>query len=141
MIDEGVHTFTYSLYADEMLQLPDAAYRLDELYSDKINFNGRPLHVSRFPEEVRAIMNISPRIMGPDGDITYLLAEKLNATLIIHSPPDKLEYGNSTSAHNASGSLGQVMRREVDISLSFAFHAIRFISWDIVEIVVTLLNP
>lgn len=122
MIDGGgVRAFTYSPYADEIIQLPDDAFRLDELFSNKINFNGRPLHVSMFSEEVRAIMNVSPRIMGPDGDMAYLLAEYLNATLIVQSPPDKLEYGNPTSAHNASGSLGQVVRQEVDISLNSRF--------------------
>lgn len=121
MDDGAVRTFTYSPYADEMIQLSDDAYRLHELFSDKINFNRRPLHVSLFPEEVRAIMNVSPKITGPDADFAYLLAENLNGTLIVHSPPDALEYGNPTSAHNASGSLGQVMRREVDISLNSRF--------------------
>lgn len=121
MVNGGVQAFTYSHYTDELIQLPDEAYRLDDLFSDEINFNGRPLHVSLFSEEVRAIKNISLKTMGPDGDIAYLLADKLNATLIVHSPPDTLEYGNPTSAHNASGSLGQVLRHEVDISLNSRF--------------------
>lgn len=122
MIDGGeVRAFTYAPYADKIMQLPDEALLLDELFSDKINFNGRQLHVSMFSEEVRAIMNVSPRIMGPDGDMAYVLAEQLNATLIVQIPPDKLEYGNPTTAHNASGSLGQVVRQEVDISLNSRF--------------------
>lgn len=122
-VDDGVQAFAYSPYTDKMIQLPADAYRLDELFTDKIDFNGRPLHVSLFSEEVRAQKksNGSQQIVGPDGDIAYLLADNLNATLMLQSPPDKLEYGNPTSAHNGSGSLGQVVRREVDISLNSRF--------------------
>lgn len=121
MNDGAVRMYTYSPYADEMIQLRNEAYRLHELFPDKIDFNGRPLHVSLFPEEVRAVMNALPRMLGPDADFAYLLAEKLNATLVVHRPPDALEYGNPTSTQDASGSLGQVVRREVDISLNSRF--------------------
>lgn len=120
-VDGKVHAYTYSPYTDEMIQLSEGTYQLDELFPNKINFQGRPLHVSLFSEEARAIMTVSSKILGPDGDIAYLLAEKLNATLITHSPQDKLEYGNPTTKNNGTGSLGQVLRGEVNISLNSRF--------------------
>lgn len=120
--DGRVQTFTYSPFVEELIPLPDDVCRLKELFSSKINFMGHPLYVSLFPEEVRAIPTKYPmKMMGPDGNFADLLAKTLNATLILRRPADHIEYGNPTAAHNASGSLGQVLRGEVNISLNSRF--------------------
>lgn len=120
--DSTVHKFTYSPFEERAIRLPDDAFSFQELFSDKASdFQQKPLKVSLFPEEVRAVKQGNVIVSGPDFDMAKLLANKLNATLQLFLPPDTEEYGNPTSPNNASGSLGQVVREEVDMSLNSRF--------------------
>lgn len=120
--DNGDHRLlTYTPFDNAVICLPPETYRLVDLYFDKArDFMGQPLRVSLFPEQVRVIFDRKGNL-GTDYFIAELLASKLNASLIVLRPTDNEEYGNPTSATNASGSLGQVQREEVDISLNSRF--------------------
>lgn len=112
---------TYIPFKNIVVSLPREAYRHSDLYFDKLtDFMGHPLKVSLFSEEVRVIFDKLENL-GADYFIAELLAQKLNSTLLVLKPTDKEEYGNPTSATDASGSLGQVVREEVDISLNSRF--------------------
>lgn len=121
---EGIRLNTYSPFERKLITIGGSTSQLDEIFFDKTrNFYQKPLRVSYFHEEIRSNMRKSSTIQGPDAAFGYVLAEKLNATLKIIEPNDSFEYGNPTTASpkNGTGSLGQVIRGDVDISLNARF--------------------
>lgn len=119
---DGTHAMlTYLPFVDEVICLPPDTYLHSQLYFDKAkDFMGQPLKVSLFAEEVRAIFDADGNY-GTDALIASLLAEKCNASLEIVQPTDDEEYGNPTAKDNATGTLGHVVREEVDIALNSRF--------------------
>lgn len=121
--DDGrFYIATYLPFEHKVIYFPFTTYLQTELYPDKVkDFKGSVIKVSLFNEEVRAIFN-PKEIVGADAFMAQLLAKRLNATLIVKKPGDNDDYGNPTNNRNrATGSLGQVVREEVDISLNARF--------------------
>lgn len=114
---------TYLPYTNAMMSLPVTAFLQEELFFDKVtNFYGKPLRVAIFPEKTRAMINSNGLFYrGTDFEMARLFANDLNASLEFHLPPDGDEYGNPITATNGSGSLGQIMRNEVDLSINSRF--------------------
>lgn len=122
--DGEVHLLTLSPFERRLIELDPAATQSDALFYDKAaNFHGGRLWVSLFHEPIRANMRRGRGIKGPDGALGYVLAAKLNATLKVLQPGDSVEYGNPTTASpkDGTGSLGQVIRGEVNVSLNARF--------------------
>lgn len=117
-----LNMYTYSPYDERTVHFNNSIYLKEDLFYDKtLNFYGKPFRVSLFPEEVRAVMKGPNEIYGLDAFMVELLTRKLNASLVLLPSPDKEEYGNPTAPNNASGTLGQVVREEVDIQLNSRF--------------------
>lgn len=122
-LNQTIELATYLPFTNEMIRLPVTAFTQDELFRDKVNdFHGKPFNVAIFPEEVRAVRDTWEQFHhGTDFEMAKILAADLNATLQLHGPPDNEEYGNPVSQTNGTGTLGQVMRGEVDISINSRF--------------------
>lgn len=122
-LDE-IHLNIYSPFEHKLIAIDKSTCEFDKIFPDKTNnFYQKPLRVSFFHEEIRSNMKTGSKIEGPDGAFSYVLAKKLNATLEIIEPNDPFEYGNPTtvSPKDGTGSLGQVIRGDVDISLNARF--------------------
>lgn len=122
--EHPLNMYTYSPYEERIVRFNNSIYQQEQLFYDKtLNFYGKPFRVSLFPEEVRAVLKEpnNTTIYGLDAFLAELLTKKLNSTLILLGSPDQEEYGNPTAPNNASGTLGQVVREEVEISLNSRF--------------------
>lgn len=123
---------TYEPYQEQILTFNASVYKQRDIFFEKnINFQHKLLKVAIFSDEVRAVANANGKIeSGADLEIAKLIAAKLNATLSLRKPPDGIEYGNPINAFDGTGTLGQVMREEVDIAVNS-----RFLRLDLFKIV------
>lgn len=123
---------TYEPYQEQILTFNASVYKQRDIFFEKnINFQHKLLKVAIFSEEVRAVADANGKIeSGADLEIAKLIAAKLNATLSLRKPPDGIEYGNPINAFDGTGTLGQVMREEVDIAVNS-----RFLRLDLFKIV------
>lgn len=137
-LDGTIQISMYCPYEKKIITSTSDTYEKETFFYDSTkNFHLEPLKVSIFPEEVRAIVGASGQIeKGADFEFAKVLAHKLNATLTLHSPLDGEEYGNPITTTNGTGSLGQVMRGEVDIQVNS-----RFLRLDLFRNATTIAEP
>lgn len=140
-LNQTVRLSAYLPNTRQILTYPDRHHSFKDLFIYKANnLNGGPFRVAIFPEEVRAITNSSNIFThGSDFEMAKVLATQLNGSLQFYRPFDHHEYGNPISAANGTGTLGSVMRGEVDISINSRLLQYDFFqNLDIVETTVTL---
>lgn len=120
---------TYTPFADDFLvHVPTKETRARVLFADKArNMNGRPLRVSLFFEESRAIFNTSfqndqlDAMAGTDGLLTQLIIRRTNATLVLIQPTDGADIGEFLKNGSTTGSLAQIVNSVVDVSVNTRF--------------------
>ncbi|KAL5277198.1 hypothetical protein ACFFRR_002428 [Megaselia abdita] len=88
------------------------------------DMNGYPLRVQIFRSVYSKIeFDESKRVkraVGADAKVAYLLAEKMNYTMILQQPEPDL-FGTKLSNGSFDGTIGKIIRNETDISLSGYF--------------------
>lgn len=90
--DNVLQIYRYNPFADEFLihiQLDNQRFpKKDDLFPTNLpNMGGRPLRVCMYHDEVRAIFedeNDGQKLIGSDALMSQFIAERLNATRIIH---------------------------------------------------------
>lgn len=120
---------TFTPFRDDFLvDVPANETRAHVLFADKArNMCGRPLRVSLFYEESRAIFNISfenyqlDSMSGTDGLLTQLMIRRMNATLVLIQPNDGADIGEFLKNGSTTGSLAQVVNSTVDVSFNTRF--------------------
>lgn len=119
-LNQTIRLSTSLPHQKQILTYPEHITSFKDLFIYKSsNLNGGPFRVAIFPEEVRAVSNSSNVFThGSDFEMAKVLAKQLNGSLQLYRPLDHYEYGNPISDVNGTGTLGQVMRGEVDISIN-----------------------
>lgn len=140
-LNQTVQLSAYLPHKQQIFTYSDHINSFKDLFIYKgSNLNGGPFKVAIFPEEVRAVTNSSNVFThGSDFEMAKVLAKQLNGSLKLYRPLDRHEFGNPISATNGTGTLGQIMRGEVDISINSRILQYDFFqNIDIIETTVTL---
>lgn len=101
---------------------------LHHLFADKTgNIYGHPLKATVFYDSSRARFDendtsITSVLDGVDGLLARLIAEKMNATLIMSIPEDGQEIGEILKNGSATGCLGALMSGSVDLGINMRFY-------------------
>lgn len=108
---------------DGRIELGTQSVRYGQLFWDKAtNLNGSPLRVSLFGEETRAKFDAAGHLAGgTDALLTQLVAQRMNATLVVIPPSDGYDIGEFLANGGATGSLAQVLDGSVHISFNTRF--------------------
>lgn len=118
-----LNIFTYTPFGNDfIIKLSGTASTYDELFWDKTrDLNGHPFRISLFPENTRAIFNENGKFSGTDGYLTDVMIERLNAKLILRPPTDGFDIGEFLKNGSSTGSLNQIITRDVDVSFNTRF--------------------
>lgn len=118
-----INVYTYNPFTDDfVVRLPATSFAYHDLFSDKaMNMNGRPLTVSLFGEKTRAIFHSNGKHSGTDGYLTDMVIEHMNATLVLVNITDGFDIGEFRANGTATGSLGLIVNRRVDVSFNTRF--------------------
>lgn len=98
-----------------------------ELFWDKAaNLHRSAFRVSLFAEKTRAIFSRNGTLEGgTDARLTELMAEHMNATLVLLPPTDGFDIGEFLGNGSATGSLAQVLTGAVHVSFNTRFLRLR----------------
>lgn len=115
--------YTYNPFTDNfVVRLPTTYVAYKDLFSDKaMNMNGRPLRVSLFSENTRAIFHSNGKHSGTDGYLTDMVIDHMNASLVLVNITDGFDIGEFRANGTATGGLGLIVDRRVDVSFNTRF--------------------
>lgn len=101
---------------------------LNYLFADKTgNIYGHPIRATVFYDSSRARFiendtSITSVLDGVDGLLARLIAEQMNATLVMSVPADGQEIGEILKNGSATGCLGALMSGSVDLGINMRFY-------------------
>lgn len=97
-----------------------------QLFWDKAaNLHRSALRVSLFAEKTRAKFRNGTLVGGTDARLTQLMADYMNATLVLLPPTDGFDIGEFLGDGGATGSLAQVLTGAVHVSFNTRFLRLR----------------
>lgn len=132
---QNIRIASYNPFSAKKFDYHTAADAADFRFPDKTaNLNGCTLKATIFHDVTRATFNQSNpsdvmALDGADGLLAQLIAQFMNASLLLLSPSDGCEIGEFLPNGSATGCLGQLVRHEADYGVNVRFYRLnQFVS-------------